>query len=211
VSAALESHAIVRPMVDLDPQLLLPESLPGIGLRRLSRAEYLRMVEVGLFDEEERLELLRGVIVAMTPPDPPHSFATANLTELLVEALRRRARIRVQDPFAASDESMPQPDLAVVPRDDDSSRHPSQAYLVIEVSDSSLAKDRRIKTPIYASAGIPEYWIVNLVDQAIEVYTQPRADGTYAARAIVGRGGKLSPVQFPDIVIAVDDVLPRAR
>jgi Uma2 family endonuclease len=169
------------------------------------------MLETGAFDEDDRVELLDGVLVAMTPPEGPHSRTTGRLIRLLSGPVGTRAMVLAQDPFAATDDSMPQPDLSIVPdvEEDEGDDYPSRTYLVVEIADdSTLAKDRRIKLPIYARAGVPEYWIVNLIEDGVEVYTQPRPDGSYGSRTIVGRGGTVSPVQFPDIVIAVDDVLP---
>lgn len=94
---------------------------------------------------------------------------------------------------------------------DYSAAHPSRARLVIEVADSSLAKDRRVKAPIYAEMGAAEYWIVNLVDEAIEVHRGPRADGTWKSIERKERGERIALVAFPDVELAVDDVLPRRR
>src|SRR5258705_7967248 len=117
--------------------------------RPLRRVEYDKLVELGVF-EGERIELLEGRLVYMTPPGPPHASTVDKLMELFFRGLGDRARIRVQSPFAALETSEPQPDLAIVPRADYEREHPSRADLVIEVSDSSLRYDRGPKLPVYA-------------------------------------------------------------
>jgi Uma2 family endonuclease len=195
-------------MVARPPLILRPEDLAELQLWRFSSTKFKRILEIRLFDEDERVELLRGLLISVPPSKPPHAWTAARLNEALTSGVSHRAMVYNEAHFAASNEAMPQPDLFIAP-EDEGDEYPSRAYLVVEIADdSTLAKDRRIKIPIYARAGVPEYWIVNLIEDGIEVYTQPQPDGTYASRAIVGRGGTVSPVQFPDIVIAVDYMLP---
>lgn len=174
-------------------------------VRPLKRTEYETMVVAGLF-EDERVELLEGVIVEMSPQSPGHAAAIQRLDRVLQRLIGDRASIRVQMPFAAGDLSLPEPDVAVVPRGDYETAHPAQALLVIEVADSSLRKDRRLKVEIHARAGVPEYWVVGLVDGLVEVYTEP-ADGAYRRVTPARRGDRIRPAAFPDIAIAVDDIL----
>ncbi|MEZ6185832.1 MAG: Uma2 family endonuclease [Planctomycetota bacterium] len=188
-------------MLNVDPLA------PG-GLRYVRREEFDRMVEVGLF-RDEKVELLRGLLVTMSPSGAPHMEVIDRLNELLVLSLTQRARVRVQGSFAASAESQPEPDIAVVPRADHSRQHPQSAHLVVEVSDSSLARDRQIKAAIYASSGVPEYWIVNLVDDVIEVRTEPQGD-TYARVTPYRRGESICLTAFPDVTLEVDAILPSA-
>lgn len=176
------------------------------GIRPIRRVEYDKMVELGLF-EDERIELLAGVLVQMSPSGPAHAHAVGRLNELFVVALHGRALMRPQLPIALSDDSEPEPDLVVSPAGEYWREHPSQAYLVIEVADSSLRKDRRIKGALYAAAGIPEYWLVNLVDKVFEVHRDPGPAG-YASIVLVGRGETIAPLQFPDLLVAIDDVIP---
>ena len=164
------------------------------------------MVELGLF-EDERIELLAGVLVEMSPQGVGHSHAVCQLNERFVIGLRGRARIGPQVPLALSDHSEPEPDLVVSPPGDYTREHPSEALLIIEVADSSLRKDRRIKGVLYAAAGVPEYWIVNLVDGVFEVHRDPQATG-YGSVARVGRGESVAPLRFPDLIVRVDDILP---
>jgi Uma2 family endonuclease len=184
----------------LDPREIAPERA-----RRLSRAEYDRMVAMGMFTGE-RVELLHGVVIEMTPIDPPHGGAVQRLTRILLLALDPRAAVRVQSPFAASDHSEPEPDLAVVPPGDYDDAHPGEAYLLVEVAASSLTKDRGVKAALYASCGVPEYWVVNLVDQLIEVHTDI-VRGTYARVVAFRKGERITLQRFPDVSIAVSDAL----
>jgi Uma2 family endonuclease len=189
-------------MIDLSA--LGPESV-----RPLRRAEYDRLVELGCF-EDERIELLEGLLVAMSPPAAPHSFAINKLTMLFAQAIGTRAIVQVQNPLAVSDSSKPQPDLALLRDEDYSREHATWAFLVVEVSDSSLRKDRLVKAALYARARIPEYWIVNLDDRVLEVYRDPR-DGIYARATSHRPGETLSPEAFGDIRVPVADVLPTLR
>lgn len=195
--ALLYSTAVVDPK-QLEPERILP----------LRRAQYDRMVEAGIFDDQ-RVELLRGVLVEMSPQGPPHADASALLTELLIRALPTTAQVRCHLPFAASDISEPEPDVAVYPARRFGHDHPDQAFLIVEVSDSSLRKDRGLKSEIYAEAGVPEYWIVDLVHGVVEVRTDP-ADGHYTRTVTRGRGEHIALAAFPEIAIATDDFLPPA-
>jgi Uma2 family endonuclease len=179
-------------------------------IRPIRRSEFKRMGEIGLF-EDERVELLEGVLVAMSPMGEPHADAIMRLNELLVVALRQRAWVRPQLPFAASELSQPEPDLAVMPREDGATAqdHPCRSLLTVEIAQSSLGKDQGIKAQIYALNGVPEYWIVNLIDSVIEVYTGPGSEG-YRSVTRHGAGDRITLTAFPDVTIAVDDVLGSA-
>jgi Uma2 family endonuclease len=174
-------------------------------IRPLRRVEYDQLVKLGVF-EDERIELLDGVMVAMSPIGPPHCATVTRLTELLVLALHGRALVRCQLSYAANELSEPEPDFAVVAPGDHDLDHPSEAYLVIEVSESSLAKDSGKKLRLYASCGIQEYWVVNLPERCIEVYTGP-TPGAYANLERYERGQEIRLVAFPDVSFAVSDVL----
>lgn len=184
----------------LDSAAISPERV-----RPLRRSEYERLVELGCF-EDERIELLEGNLVAMSPQRPHHAWVVQRLTMLLVAALTDRAAVRIELPLALSDASEPEPDVAVVPTGDYSRAHPCTALLVVEVADTSLHKDRGIKASLYARGGIPEYWVVNLVDDVIEVHTTPEASA-YGTVARYGRGDAITLVAFPDLDIAVQDIL----
>lgn len=174
-------------------------------IRPLRRAEYDKLVALGAFDGE-KIELLHGALVAMTPTGTPHASSSQKLTLLLVRALGDRAAIRAQLPFAADDYSEPEPDFAVVPPGDYLDDHPTEAWLIVEVSDSSLRHDRGVKRRLYAKAGVPEYWIVNLVDDVIEVHLEP-VDGDYAVVTPRRKGESIRLSQYSDVELRVDDVI----
>ncbi len=174
-------------------------------VRPLKRTEYEAMVAAGLF-EDERVELLEGVIVEMSPQSPSHAAAIQRIDRILQRLIGERASIRVQMPFVAGVLSLPEPDVAVVPPDDYERAHPAEALLVIEVPDSSLRKDRRLQAEIYARAGVPEYWVVGLVDGLVEVHTEP-SGGAYGRVTTVRRGESIRPIALPDVAIAVDDIV----
>lgn len=174
----------------------------------ISRAEYDELVRRGAFDDA-RVELLYGRIVSMSPIGKEHRYSVTKLARLFIESLSRRADVHVQQPFAAPDESEPEPDVAIVAPGDYLDDHPKTAWLIIEVADSSLARDRA-KAKLYASAGVTEYWIVNLVDGVVEAHREPQAHG-YATSTRHGRGDVLQLQRFPDIAVRVADVLPPAH
>ena len=184
----------------LEPSLILPEKP-----RPLKRSEYDRLVAMGAFDEE-RVELLYGTLVAMSPQDPGHTSPIGKLTMLIVPAIVGRALVRVQSPLVAVDESEPEPDLAIVPLGDYRSAHPDRAYLVIEVAVSSAKKDRVVKAPLYARSGFAEYWLVDVTAGCVEVYREPGPDG-YRVTTRHGAGETIHVAAFSDVAIRVDDVL----
>src|SRR5262245_54823429 len=143
--------------------------------RRIQRTEYERLVEQGLF-EDERVELIQGIVVEMSPIGPRHSDPIDVLNRLFVMGVGARAVVRVQQPFAASDDSEPEPDLALVAPGCYRDRHPDRALLIIEVAETSLDHDRETKCPLYASSGVPEYWIIDVNARIVEVYDTPNAD-----------------------------------
>jgi Uma2 family endonuclease len=175
---------------------------------------YFDLVRQGVLDEDDRVELLDGVIVAEPPMDPPHATGIAMVAEALRNAIGTRALLRVQSPFIAGLHSAPEPDVAIVSGGpaDYLDHHPSSALLVVEVSQSSLKQDRLSKSRIYAGAQVPEYWIVNLRDDCVEVFRTPdAAQRVYGERAIAPRGDHLRLVALPEAGVAVDDLLPARR
>jgi Uma2 family endonuclease len=167
--------------------------------------DYERLVELGAF-EGERVEFLYGTIVEMSPHGPPHDSAIEELTEILVTALVGRARVRVQSAFAASDGSEPEPDVAVVPPGDYHRVHPTEAWLIVEVAETSLKKDRGLKAQLYAESGVPEYWVVNIPDQMVEVHTDI-VGGAYTRITPYRSGDTITPKRFPDVKIPVAGVI----
>ncbi|MFO0616882.1 MAG: Uma2 family endonuclease [Polyangiaceae bacterium] len=182
-----------------------PAGLVHDDVRPIRRTEYEALAERGVF-EEERVELLRGVIVRMTPIGPDHDSAVERLTELLVRALVPRATVRIQSSFAASDDSEPQPDVAVVPRASYRAAHPQTAWIIVEVARSSLKRDRDLKAKLYAESKVEEYWIVNLVDEVVVVHSEI-VGGTYGRVVTHRRGDVVRPARFPDVEVPVSDIL----
>jgi Uma2 family endonuclease len=177
-------------------------------VRPLLRSEYDRMVQLGLF-HDERIELIQGVLIKkMSPQGAPHASTVHKLARILTTQLAARAEVRTQLPLALSDVSEPEPDVAITPPGDYDAEHPTTALLIIEVADSSLKVDR-VKCAIYASAGIPEYWIVNLGARTVEVYTSPDGD-RYGEVRTLHTADVLRPRAFDDLAIAIADILPRA-
>jgi Uma2 family endonuclease len=177
---------------------------------RYTVAEYDDMIAKGILGENDRVELIRGEIVPKMPIGDPHIARVTRLTRLFVRGLGDRATVSPQNPIRLSD-SEPEPDITLlIPRDDDyasGKATPADILLLIEIADSSLDYDRNVKGPLYAENGIVEYWIVNLIDDCLEVHRQPQADGTYADVRTMRRGDTTEIVALPGLRIAVEDVL----
>ncbi|BCX04030.1 MAG: hypothetical protein KatS3mg053_1968 [Candidatus Roseilinea sp.] len=148
-----------------------------VTLRPISVSEYARMREAGILAEDDRVELIAGEIRRMSPIGPLHAAIVKKLNELLLLLLAQSAIVSVQDPIQLDDLSEPQPDLAVLKRRDDFYRQgiptAEDTLIVIEVADASADYDRKEKIPRYASAGIPEAWLIDVTNQVIEQYTLP--------------------------------------
>jgi Uma2 family endonuclease len=173
-------------------------------VRPLRRVEYEALVAQGLLDNSS-VELLLGTLVDISPQGPLHADAVRHLAERFIRELPRTVHTRVQSPLALSDDSEPEPDIAVVPASDYRRAHPDRALLIVEVSDTSLDKDRGVKTALYAAAGVPEFWLVNLLDRVVEVHRQPSA-GRYGAIERTDVGGVIAPAAFPSLQIAVREI-----
>ena len=171
------------------------------GLRKFTYRDLLTMEKAGIIGEDEHIELLGGHIFKMTI-NPPHGFVTARFAQRLSVAFDGRAQILPQNPLRLSDDledaELPQPDVLLI-KDKLYVDHPKpeDVHLVIEVSDTTLRKDRTLKLPLYARSEIPEVWIVNLIQRRIEVYTEPK-EGEYARRVNVDLTAILAPSAFPD-------------
>jgi Uma2 family endonuclease len=181
-------------------ELVAPERV-----RPLRRVEFERMVDEGLF-VDERIELLRGVIVEKSPQGARHAATLQRLNSRLVAALAGLAEIRIQLPLAVSDDSLPEPDLAAVVPGEADRAHPTTAFLVVEVAETSLNKDRRVKAELYARANIPEYWIIDITGTLIEVHADP-TDGRYSSVTPYRRGDAFRLRAFPAVEIRVADIV----
>jgi Uma2 family endonuclease len=176
-------------------------------IRGLKRAEYDRLIDLGVFGEDERLELVFGQVVQMSPIGNWHHTAVRILNAQLTVALAGRAGVSCQGPFAATDDSEPQPDIYVTDPEPSWNAKPSRAYLVIEVAQSSLEYDRGEKAALYAQSAVEEYWIVDLENMLVEVRREAR-DGQWRSIQTFRRGEAIAMLAFPDVLIAVADVLP---
>ena len=177
--------------------------------RRFTVDEYCAMAEAGILAADERVELLDGEIFVMPPIGPPHEDGTTRLSRDLILQLGDRAWVRVQNSVRLNDYGLPEPDIAVVRFRDDYHRNrptPADVLLVIEVADSSLGRDRELKLPHYAAAGIPEVWIANVTARQVEAFHDP-VDGVYQSRRIVPADGQISPRAFPDVALTVGEFL----
>ena len=167
------------------------ERVAHVRRYRFAVDEFARMGEAGIFTADDRVELIDGAILEMTPIGPPHAWIVGRLTELLVTRLAGRAYVSVQNPIRLDRHTEPQPDLVVARRRRSgyTDRHPDadDVLLVVEVADSSLRHDREQKAPRYGRAGIPETWLVDLAAETVTVYSDPGPDGY--ARAQVRRRG----------------------
>ena len=176
--------------------------------RRLFTAdEFERMAEAGIFGEEERLELIDGEIVEMTPVGPGHGSGVACLNKRLILGVGDRAVVWIQGSARVALRSVPQPDLALLrPRSyRRANPTPEDILLVVEVADSSLRYERIRKQRLYAIAGIPEYWVASVKGEWVEVYRSPDGESYRDVRRVPS-GGVIAPLSFPDVVIPVAEI-----
>lgn len=172
--------------------------------------DYHKMGTVGILSEDDRVELIEGEIVEMTPIGSRHAGCVNRLNKLFSERMGRHAILSVQNPICLGERSEPQPDLALLRARADyyASAHPEPGdiLLVVEVAETSTDYDREVKVALYSRAGIPETWLVDLESELVEVYRNPCSKGySEIQRAVRGRG--LAPQAFPDVEFAVDDIL----
>lgn len=178
--------------------------------RRFTVEEYYQMGKAGILSKDERVELLEGEIVEMAPIGSRHAACVDRLNHLFSQQVGGRALVRVQNPIRLGPRSEPQPDLTLLrPRPDyyaQAHPGPQDVYLVIEVGETSADFDREVKGPLYARAGIPEVWLIDLSEERVEVYREPIPQG-YRVIQQVRRGEHLTLAMFPDLNLAVDAIL----
>jgi len=173
--------------------------------RPLKVSEYVALAELGAFDDE-KVELLRGRVVRMAPQGEEHAWVMQTMNNLLVERFGRWAAVRPALPLHASEDSMPEPDFALVPKARSPGPHPRRALLLIEVSSSSLKLDRKVKAPLYAEGGSPEYWIIDVAAGRLEVFRGPK-DGAWTEHFVLGPTDTLRPVSFPEVELPLNEFL----
>jgi Uma2 family endonuclease len=196
---------------DVVSEMQAPTTEPSIPNQRITVAEFIRMDEQGLFEPDERIELLDGELIAMPRQAPEHSYCAGTVSDFFYRCFADRACVSTEGSLKLDDFSLPQPDVMINlgPRTRYARTHPTpdDALLVVEVSKSTLAFDRGRKLRVYARRRVREYWIVNLVHDRVDVYRVPRGD-RYAKHLIARRGETLAPEAFPDGTIEVDQILP---
>lgn len=179
----------------------------GVERHRFDVEEYHKMLEVGLLREDDRVELVGGEIVDMTPIGGSHLSCVVTLNHSLVERSRGRYFVSVQNPVRLGTRDEPEPDLVLLrERPGDELPVPEDALLVMEVADTSLAYDKNVKLPLYAEAGIPEVWIVDLQGGRVETYSEP-AGGGYRNSRSVGPGERLHAVTVEGLELSADEII----
>lgn len=191
---------------------LPPDSHPN--LRPLTTAEYEQMIAIGIFNEDDRVELLEGVMVEMSPKSALHAALTEDASDYFKNRLKTKVLVRSQNPILLSDLSEPEPDIVLVkpPKERYYTQHPtpSDVLLVMEIAESSLRLDRSMKGRLYGEAGIVQYLILNVNEMEIEDYREPSADG-YRSKQTYTMGQKFNLVAFPGIMVKVSDLLPPVK
>jgi Uma2 family endonuclease len=180
--------------------------------RKFTVKQYHKMFESGILTEDDRVELIRGEIIEMSPIGTKHAACVNRLINLLVQSLGKRVIVAAQNPIGLNDNSEPQPDVVLVkPRDDfyeTAHPQPQDIFLLIEVADSTIIYDREEKIPLYAEANIIEVWLVDINEQIVEVYQQPTATG-YQQIQKFSLGESLTIPGFADVTITVNEIFGR--
>ncbi|MGH7333402.1 MAG: Uma2 family endonuclease [Candidatus Rokuibacteriota bacterium] len=185
-------------------------AVEALQARRLfTREEYHRMADVGILKPTDRVELIRGEIVELSPIGRRHAAFVNNLNELLVTRLAGRATVSVQNPVVLADDTEPQPDLSLLRRRPvpykDAEPATEDVLLLIEVAESSLAYDRSTKLRLYAEAGIPEYWVIDTAAESVEVYREPAVGAYGEARRVTGSVA-VTLLAFPDLSLTLAEI-----
>jgi Uma2 family endonuclease len=185
-------------------------TIPAVVRKRFTTQEYEQIAAAGVFAENDRVELLEGEIVEMSPLGPLHSACVDRLNRLLQRQVKDAAIVRIQSPVRLGQHSEPQPDVSLLqPRADfyaGGHPEPEDVPLLVEVADSSLSYDRELKLPIYARAGIAEVWLVGLLPQTVEVFRAPSESG-YGERREARRGESVAALNVPGVVLSVAEIL----
>jgi Uma2 family endonuclease len=178
--------------------------------RRFTVDEYHQMAEAGILAEDDRIELIEGEIIEMSPIGPRHFAEVIRLNEIFVRMFGEAVQVSPQNPIVLSEDTEPEPDLTLLRRRPDyyASGLPGSddVFLVVEVADTSLAYDRRVKMALYARSGIPEYWLIDLNSETVTVYRDPGPEG-YGTTRVARRGERLAPAAFPDRELTVEALL----
>jgi Uma2 family endonuclease len=183
-------------------------------IRPLTSAEYYQMMESGIIREGEKVELILGQIFTMAAKGTRHTVATSRSIKSLLMLIGEQAIVRCQDPITLPNNSEPEPDIVIarLRSDDYVNSHPApeDIILVIEVADSTIKFDRETKASLYAAAGISEYWIVNLIDDRLEIYRQPEGN-IYTSVQIVTPPRSINLPEFSEISLNISDLFPAQK
>jgi Uma2 family endonuclease len=178
--------------------------------KRFTVEDYYRMGETGILSENERTELIEGEIIEMSPIGDPHMIAVNRANMIFARGIGDKVVVSVQNPAFMDRYNLPQPDVVLIrPREGfygAGKPNPEDVVLLIEVSDTSLRFDRRVKVPIYARSGIREVWVIDLQNGSVYVYRGPR-DNAYSLIEMKQRSDTVSPEAFPDFRIQVSDLI----
>lgn len=211
--AIVNAHPAMSDMPTLAESTAVEPALaqPEFQLRRISVTDYHRMAKANIFAPDERVELLDGVLIAVPPGGPNHVYGVDQLAQAFFSRFSGRARISIKGAMALDEWSEPEPDLMLLalPGERYAVAHPQppDVLLVVEVAASSLRFDSGRKLRAYARRGVREYWIVDLAHERIEVFRDPNGE-LYRSHRTLERGSSVAPAAFPDVAIAVDEVLP---
>lgn len=183
----------------------------SVAKHLITASEFTQMCEAGVFREDDRLELIEGEIIEMSPIGKRHAAAVRRLNNLVTRSLGEdEALVDAQNPVVLGDVSEPQPDLALLrPRSDFYAEHPGPGdiLLLVEVADTSLAYDREVKVPTYARHGVPEVWIADLEGSVVEIYRRPTADGYARVERLDDLAAVVSPRLLPQLRLRVRDLV----
>jgi Uma2 family endonuclease len=185
--------------------------------KRFTIEEYHRLTDLGFFTEDDRIELIRGEIIQMAAKGTPHTVCCSNLLGELAALVANQATLRCQDPIILRSDSEPEPDFVIARKRADNylSAHPNPAdiLLVIEIADSTLKYDREVKVPLYAEAGISDYWLFNLVENHLEAYSEPyqelQGSFGYSMKRIVLPNQAIALPFLPELSLDLSQVFPR--
>lgn len=185
--------------------------MTSTNVRYFTVDEYHRMSEAGILSGEERLELIEGQIILMAAKNPPHAATNLCAANFLSSLLQKKALVRIQDPISLNLYSEPEPDIAVVRFDSkfylDHHPTPEEIFLVIEVADTTQERDCGQKACLYASAGIVDYWVLDVNRRQVYVFRQPTQEN-YQQQIILQDSETVSPLAFPDVTIPIQELFP---
>ncbi|MDR4507436.1 MAG: Uma2 family endonuclease [Candidatus Brocadiaceae bacterium] len=180
-----------------------------VSIHRFNIKEYHQLIESNILHEDDRVELIEGRIIDMTPIGSKHAACVGRLNRIFTMKLQTSTIVQVQNPIQLLGQSEPQPDIVLLKNRDDfyAEKLPTadDILLVIEVADSSLEYDKETKIPLYAKANIPEVWLVNLIENIVEIYSAPSPEG-YNVITKRRRSQILTPKNFPDIKVVVSEI-----